>query len=132
MNLILHSLHSVIHKFSHKKLRYLLLERKFVLIYCMMNILEYLKSMVQYQLHHPVINFQNRLKGMCGSFLSTEKILSHLNVFYMNSIHIKLHVENPRSISVYEEKRSIREQILNIYIPYLIKLNLWFHILKLV
>ena len=40
--------------------------------------------------------------------------------------------ENPRSISVYAEGRANREQILNIYVPNLIKSDLWFQISKFV
>ena len=61
-----------------------------------------------------------------------DKILSHLNACLINSITIKLHVENPRSISVYAEGRSTREQILKRFAPYLIKSDQWFHILKFV
>ena len=61
-----------------------------------------------------------------------EKILSQIKVSLINSIAIKPHVENPRLISVYAEGRTIRGQILKISVPYLIKSDLWFHILKFV
>ena len=47
VNLILHPLNLVIQKFSHMKLSYLLLESKSVIIYCMMNILQPLMSLIQ-------------------------------------------------------------------------------------
>ena len=72
----------------------------------MMNILESLISLIKYQIHQPVINFQHRLIEMCGSFLSMEKILSHIKVHFMNAIAIKLHMENTRSILVYAEGRA--------------------------
>ena len=50
----------------------------------------------------------------------------------MNSVAIKGHVKNPRSISVYVKGRAIRGQILKIFAPYLITAYLRFHILKFV
>ena len=44
------------------KLSYLLLERKLVLIYWMINILQSLISLIQSQIHQLVIKFQYRLK----------------------------------------------------------------------
>ena len=60
------------------------------------------------------------------------KVISHLKVHLMNSIAIKLHVENPKSILVYAEGRFIREQILKVFSPDLINSELWFHILKFI
>ena len=91
-------------------------------------------SLIQCQIHQPVINFQTRLKKMCGSFffISIEKILTHLKACLINSTTIKIHVENPSSRSVYTEGRSTRGQILNRFSPYFIKSDLWFHILKFI
>ena len=50
----------------------------------------------------------------------------------MNSIVIKLHGVNPRSISVYAEGRATKEEILKRFAPDLIKSYLWFHTLKFV
>ena len=44
------------------KLSYLPLEIEFVFIYWMMNILKYLISLIQPQIHQPVVDFQYRLK----------------------------------------------------------------------
>ena len=38
---------------------------KIFLIYWMMNILQYILSLIQYQIHQPVNNFQHRLSKMC-------------------------------------------------------------------
>ena len=46
VNLILHPLHSLTKQLSNMKLGYLLLERKLVLIYWMMRILQYLLSLI--------------------------------------------------------------------------------------
>ena len=62
VNLILHPFHFVIKQWLHMKLSYLLLERKWVLIYLMMNILQSLRSLIQSQIHHPVIKFQCRTR----------------------------------------------------------------------
>ena len=81
-------------KLSYTKLSYLILERKFNTIYWMMKILQSLISLVQYQIHQPVINLQHRLKQMCWSLISVEKRPSYLKVKLMNSITIKIHMEN--------------------------------------
>ena len=130
VNLILHPLHLMIHQFSHMKLSYLPLERKSVLFYLIMNILQFLISLIQSQIHQPVINFQHRLRNMCASLISTEKSLSHLNVHLMNSIAIKTLVGNPSSSLVYAKGRATIEQILKRFDIYLIKSYLWFQILK--
>ena len=106
------------------------MERKLVLIYWMMNILQSLMSLIQSQIHQPVINFQHRLRKMCGSFPSIEKSLSQLKALLMNSISTKLLVENPRSRSVYSERRATRGKILKIFVPDLINSDLQFHILN--
>ena len=62
VNFILHPLHFVIQNNSHMKLINLLLERKVVLIYWMTNIIQSIMSLIQYQIHHLVINFQNKLR----------------------------------------------------------------------
>ena len=49
---------------------------------------------------------------ICGSFLKMEKSLSQIKARLMNLITIKVHVENPRSRSAYEEGRGTRGQIL--------------------
>ena len=92
VNLILHPRCFVIQKFSHMKLIYLLLERKLVLIYWMMKILQSLMSLIQYKIHQPVINFQHRLRKMCGSLISMEKRISPIKALLMNSRAIKFHV----------------------------------------
>ena len=84
---------------------------KLVLIHWMMKILQSFMSLIQYQVHQLVINFQHGLRKICGSLISLEKILSHLKECLMNSIAAKSHVENPRSRSVYAEVRATREQI---------------------
>ena len=61
-----------------------------------------------------------------------EKSLSHLKVYLMKSIFIKIHGLNPRSRSVYAEVKSTKEQILKRFAPDLIKSDHWFHILKFV
>ena len=48
-----------------------------------------------------VVKFQNSINKMCGSHISMGKSLSQLKVRLMNSVAIKLHVENLRSILVY-------------------------------
>ena len=60
------------------------------------------------------------------------KILSYTKAQLMKSITIKLLVENPRSRLVYEEGRAIREHILKIFDPYLIKSDMWLHIMKFI
>ena len=132
VNLILHPLHFVIQQFSHMKLSYLLLEIKLFLIYWMRKILQSLMSLIQYQLHHPVINFQHRLRKMFGSLLSMDNTPSQLKARSMNSSAIILNVENTRPTSVYQEGISNRGQILKRFVPYLIKSDLWFHILRFV
>ena len=72
----------------------------------MMNILQSLLSLIQSQIHQPVVNFQHRLNEMYGSLLSIEKSLSQLKVRLINSIAIKLQVKKTRSILVYAEKRA--------------------------
>ena len=86
--------------------------------------LQYLISLIKSQIHHPFINLQHRLNKMCGFLLSIDNSLSQLKVHLMNSIAIKLHVKNPRPISVYKEGRATREHILNILVTYLIKSDL--------
>ena len=56
--------------------------------------------------------------------INVEKSLSHLKVCLMNSIAIKLHVENTRSISVYAEGRATKQHILKRFAPDLIKSDL--------
>ena len=124
VNLILNPLHFVIQKWSHMKFSYLPLERKLVLIYLMMKISQSHISLIQYQIHQPVINFQHRLNTMCGSYISMGNILSQIKVFLMNSIAIKTHVENPRSRLVYAKGIDTIEHILKIFAPYLIKSDL--------
>ena len=61
---------------------------------------------------------------MCGSFISIGNSLSQLKVSLMNSITIKLHVENTRSILVYAEEIATREHILKIFAPdFMVRLN---------
>ena len=98
VNLILHPLHFFIQKFSPMKFSYLPLERMLVLIYWMMNILQSHISLIQSQVHQPVINFQHRLNENSVSFLSMGKSLSQLKVRLMNSIVIKMHGGHSRSI----------------------------------
>ena len=96
----------------------------------MMKILQYLMSHIQSQIHQPVINFQHKINKKIESFLSMEKILSKIKVCLINSISIKLPVDNPSSISVYAQGRAMIELILKIFVPYLIKSDLWFQNLK--
>ena len=56
---------------------------------------------------------------------------SHNKAQMMKSRAIRLNVVNPKSISVYSEVRATRGNILNKFSPYLIKSDLWFHILKI-
>ena len=62
INLILNPLHFVIKKWSHMKLSYLPMVRKLVLIHWMIKILQSHISLIQSQIHEPVISFQQRLK----------------------------------------------------------------------
>ena len=48
----------------------------------------------------------SQAKKMYGSYISMGKRLSQLKVHLMNSISIKLHMENPRSILFYAEGRA--------------------------
>ena len=52
--------------------------------------------------------FTTKAKKNCGSLPSMWKILSQLKARLMNSIDIKLHVENKRSRSVYAEGSATR------------------------
>ena len=96
LKLILNPIHFVIQQFSSMILSYLLLELKLVLIYWMMNILQYLMPLIKYQIHQKVINFQ-------------EKFVDHsdqLRRYHHRKIHTKfrniiLKVENIRSGSVF-------------------------------
>ena len=112
--------------------KYLLLERKLVLIYRMTNILQYLMSLIQSKIHQTFINFQHRIRKMCWSLISTKKSLSHLKVLLMNKFTITRHVENSSSIPVYKEGRDNIGNILKILDPFLMKSELWFYILKFV
>ena len=67
---------------------------------------------------------------MCGSFLSMEKSISYFEESLMKSISIKPPVENTMSRSVYAEKRYTRGHKLKIFVPYLFKSYLWFHIME--
>ena len=60
--LILDPLRLVIQQLSNMKWVYLPLEKKLVLIYWMMNILQSHISLTQSQIHQPFINFQHSLK----------------------------------------------------------------------
>ena len=124
VNLILHPLHFVIQKLSRIKLSYLLMERKLVLIYWMMNILQSLISLIKWQNFHPVIKFQHKLRKICGLFTSMENISSQLKARSMNSSAIGIDMENTSSRSVYAEWRATRGQILNRFGLDLIKSNL--------
>ena len=61
-----------------------------------------------------------------------ENILSQIKARLMNSISTKIHVKNPKSISVYAEVRATIGHILKRFVPYLIKSDLWFYILNFV
>ena len=111
---------------------YLPLERKLVLIYWMMKILQYHTSLILSLIRQLVINFHPRLSEMFGLSLSMEKILSQIKVYLMNSIVIKLRGENRRSRLAYAEGRATKEQILRKFALYLIKSDLWSHILNFV
>ena len=63
---ILHPIHLGIQTLSHMKLSYLPMEIKLVLIYWMKKILQSHTSLIQYQVHHPVINFHHKLREICG------------------------------------------------------------------
>ena len=65
-NLILHPLHLEMRQLSHMTLIYLPLERRLVLIYWMMKILQYLTSLILSSIFQLVINFHHRLSKMCG------------------------------------------------------------------
>ena len=112
VSLIIYPLHSVLQQFSHITSSYLLLERKLILTYWIMNLLQSLISLIQSKIHQPVINSQHNLKEVCGSLLSMYKSLSQLKLHLMNSISNKHHVENTSSRSVYSEGRANREHIL--------------------
>ena len=61
VNLILHPLHFVIQQFSHVKFSYLPLEINLVLIYWIMKTLQSRISLIQYPIHHQVINSQHSI-----------------------------------------------------------------------
>ena len=121
----------MIQELSHIQLSYLLMEIILVLIYWMMNTLQSPISLIQPKIRQPVFNFRKRLRKMCGSYVSMEKIPSHTMVPLMSSRAIILDLVNTGSISVYTEGIYIRGQILKIFSPDLINSYLWFHILKL-
>ena len=100
-NLILYPLHLWMRQLSHMTFSYRPLERKFVLIYWMTKILQYPTSLILSLIRQLVINFHPRLSEMCGLSISMEKSLSHLKVYLMNSIAIKLRGLNKRSRSAY-------------------------------
>ena len=50
----------------------------------------------------------------------------------MNSITIKINMENPKTISVFAEERTTKGNILKKFVPNLIKSDLLFNILTLV
>ena len=106
------------------------MEIKLVLINWMMNILKSHTSLILSPIRQMVITFHHRLREMCGLYLSMENILSHIKVYLMKSIVIKLHGLNQRSRSVYEERRATKGHILKKFGIYLIKSDLWFHILN--
>ena len=92
IKLIIYPLHFMITKQLHMKFIYLLLERKLVLIYWMMNILKSLMSLIQSQIHQPIINFLHGLRKMCGSFLPMKKSPSQLKALLMKFGAIRLEV----------------------------------------
>ena len=98
VSLILHPLHFAIQQFSHKKFSYLLMEINLVLIYWMNNILPLLMSFILFQIHRLVVNFQQRLRKICGSYLLMDKIPSEPKEHLMNSSTIRLNMENPSSV----------------------------------
>ena len=112
------------------KLSYLLMEIKLVLIYWTMNTLKSLMSLIQPQINQPFINFQHSIRKIGRSLLSIKKRPSQLKAPLMNSSAIRIDMEHPRSISVYEEGRATSIHILKRFVPDLIKSDLWFHILK--
>ena len=57
-----------------------------------------------------------------------ENSISHLKVRLVNSIAVKLNVENTRSRLVYAEVITTREQILKTIASYLINADVWLHI----
>ena len=57
VNLILHTIYVLIEQLSHMKFSYLPLKKKLAFIYWTINILHSLISIIQSQIHHPVINF---------------------------------------------------------------------------
>ena len=102
---MLHQLLFVIQQFSPMKLSYLPLERILVLIYWTMNILQSHISLIQYQIHQLVINFQHRLKTMCGSLLSMGKSLSQI----MATLDELNSHQNPRGKSKFNISLFIRK-----------------------
>ena len=108
------------------------MEIKLDIIYWVMKTLQSHTLLIQSQIHRLVINFHHRLIEICVSYISMGKSLSHLKVYLMNSIFIKIHGGNTLSRSVYAEGRATKERILKIFAPDLIKSDLWFHILKLI
>ena len=61
-----------------------------------------------------------------------KRSISQLKALLVNSMAIKIDVDNPNSISVNAEGEATREHILKRFASDLIKLDLWFHILNLV
>ena len=51
-----------------------------VSIHWIINILQSLMSLIQYQIHQPFIKFQHRLNKISGSLLSMDKILLNIKV----------------------------------------------------
>ena len=113
-------------------LSYLLMGNKLVSIYWMMHILQPRILLIPFKIHQPVMNFRHTLIRAYVLLISMGKIPSQLKDHLMNSIAIRHHSVNPGSISFYIEGKYTRGWILKIFVPYLINLDLWFHILKFI
>ena len=113
MHLILHPLYFIIHQFSHKielsfdgnKIGFNILDDKYFTIPYVIDTIQNLSA------GHQALT----------QALSMEKNPPQIKSCLINSIAIRLDLENTRSISVYAEEGATREHILKIFGPDLIK-----------
>ena len=84
VNLILHPLYFLIQQLSHIKLSNLLVEIKLVLIYWIINILKYLMSLIQSQIHQAVINLWYRLRKFVGRCYQCRRFHSISSITWWN------------------------------------------------
>ena len=87
---------------SRMTLSYLPMERKLFSIYCMMKILQSLKSLILSQIQQLVINFNHRLKTFWIVNINGEEPIAAQGVLDELNLHQTPQL-NPRSRSVYAE-----------------------------